>query len=127
MLFRTNSKHSRCSTASFLPARKHNSNPENLKHGSYQFIVSAGGSLWDGQLRNSGWNSSTAVKTEVKSDRWVADVTIPLKELGYTSIKKGDQIRANFVIIRHKPKMEISGWSSTALEGRSSLGVLEIK
>jgi len=101
--------------------------PKNLKHGSYQFIVSAGGSLWDGQLRNANWNSSTIVKTAIKSDRWVADVTIPLKELGYNSIKKGDQIRANFVIIRHKPKTEISGWSSTALEGRSSLGVLEIK
>lgn len=98
--------------------------PKNLKHGSYQFIVSAGGSLWDGQLRNQKWDSNATVKTEVKSDRWVADVAIPLKDLGYTKLAKGDKIRANFVVIRHKPKTEISGWSSTALEGRSSLGEL---
>lgn len=101
--------------------------PGNLKHGSYQFIVSAGGSLWDGQLRNSSWNSSTSVKTQLLADRWVADVIIPLKELGYNKIKKGDRIRANFVIIRHKPKLDVSGWSSTALEGRSSLGTLIVE
>ena len=95
--------------------------PGNPKDGSYQFIVSAGGGLWDGQLRSSEWNSTTTFKTTVKKDRWSADVVIPLKELGYNKITKGMILRANFVIIRNKLK-DISGWSSTALEGRSSLG-----
>ena len=100
---------------------------KNIKHGNYQFIVSTNGALWDGQMRNSDWNSDTKVKTELKSDRWIADVVIPMDQLGYTNIKKGDKIRANFVVIRNSPKTNVSGWSSTALEGRSSLGVLEVE
>ena len=53
-------------------------------------------------------------------------MVIPLKELGYHKITKGMIIRANFVIIRNKFK-DISGWSSTALEGRSSLGDLIVE
>lgn len=100
--------------------------PKMRKDGYYQFIISAGGGMYDGQLRNKTWNSSFTARTEVKNDRWTAWVTIPLKELGYERIRKGDRIQVNFASVRSKLK-EISSWTNGDIEGMDALGTLIVE
>ena len=100
--------------------------PEKRRDGHYQFIVSAGGGMWDYQMRNSQWNCSFNAKTKILPDKWVAHVTIPLQELGYPPIKKGDRIKVNFSRIRIRPR-EISSWTNGSLDGSSNFGILVVE
>ncbi len=100
-----------------------NAGPKNRKDGYYQFIVGAGGGIYDAKMRNYKWNCSFTAQASVKSDRWCADVKIPLHELGYDELKPGDTIRLNLGHVRQKP-YEISSWTDGSLEGQTSFGTI---
>ncbi len=97
--------------------------PEKRRDGHYQLIVSAGGGMWDYQMRNSEWNCSFTAETKILPDKWTAHVVIPLKELGYPAVKKGQRIKANFCRVRIRPR-EISSWTNGSLAGSSYFGTL---
>jgi hypothetical protein len=75
--------------------------PEKPEH-CYHFIVSASGALWDGELKGAGdrdasrWNSRAEVKVVKESNRWIAQIRIPLDDLGLSGTKAGRSLAANF-------------------------------
>jgi hypothetical protein len=75
--------------------------PDKPAH-CYHFIVSASGALWDGEMQgaygpgDSQWNSRAEVKTVRESNRWIAQIRIPLQDLGLSDAKVGRSLAANF-------------------------------
>jgi hypothetical protein len=75
--------------------------PEKPAH-CYHFIVSASGALWDGEMHgthdpsDSQWNSRAEVKVVRESNRWIAQMRIPLDDLGLSGAKAGQALAANF-------------------------------
>ena len=76
--------------------------PEKPAH-CYHFIISASGALWDGEtegrmgpatIRN--WNSGAEVKVVRENNRWIAQIRIPLNDLGLSGAKVGQSLAANF-------------------------------
>jgi hypothetical protein len=68
----------------------------------YHFIISASGALWDGETNgapgpaDSKWNSGAEVKTFRENNRWIAQIRIPLQDLGLSGAKVGQSLAANF-------------------------------
>jgi hypothetical protein len=75
--------------------------PEKPAH-CYHFIISASGALWDGEMHGthdpgaSQWNSRAEVKVVRESNRWIAQIRIPLDDLGLSGAKAGQALAANF-------------------------------
>ena len=65
----------------------------------YHFIISASGALWDGETKgdpesaDSKWNSGTEVKTFRENNRWIAQIRIPLQDLGRSARRSGSRWR----------------------------------
>ena len=69
---------------------------------AYHFIISASGALWDGEMHgryspgDSQWNSHAEVKVVREKNRWIAQIRIPLPDLGLSGAKMGQSLAANF-------------------------------
>jgi hypothetical protein len=66
-----------------------------------QYIVTAGGSLWDGRSNNGSdvnpsWNGSAICKIWKTSDQWVAQLFIPWSDLGIKNWYDAKNLRCNF-------------------------------
>jgi hypothetical protein len=84
----------------------------------YHFIISAGGALWDGETKgvpgpaDSKWNSGAEVKVLRESNRWIAQIRIPLNDLGLSGAKVGQSLAANFYRNRYCGKtVAYMAWS----------------
>jgi hypothetical protein len=68
----------------------------------YHFIISASGALWDGETKDalgpadSNWNSHAEVNVVREKNRWIAQIRIPLQDLGLSGAKAGQSLAANF-------------------------------
>jgi hypothetical protein len=87
----------------------------------YQFIVNARGTLWDGMrgsdefgLDTDRWDSRIEARTRVGVNEWVAEIRIPLADLGVTD-PAGKRFSANFYRDRALAgeAMQYSYWSPT--------------
>ncbi len=84
----------------------------------YHFIVSAGGALWDGERKDAAgpadanWNSHAQFKVVRENQRWVAQIRIPLEDLGLADAKVGQSLTGNFYRNRYcgQPVSEMA-WS----------------
>ncbi len=93
--------------------------PEKPAH-CYHFIISASGALWDGEMRGvqdpnaAQWNSRAEVKTRRENNRWIAQIRIPLRDLGLSGAKVGKSLAANFYRNRYcgQPVVYMA-WSPT--------------
>jgi hypothetical protein len=86
----------------------------------YHFIISASGALWDGETKgapgptDSQWNSHAEVKVLRESNRWIAQLRIPLPDLGLSGAKLGQSLAANFYRNRYCGKSVVyMAWSPT--------------
>ncbi len=84
----------------------------------YHFIISASGALWDGETKgaldpaDSKWNSGAEVKTFRENHRWIAQIRIPLNDLGVSGAKVGQSLAANFYRNRYCGKpVTYMAWS----------------
>ena len=91
--------------------------PEKPAH-CYHFIISASGALWDGETKDamdpadSKWNSGAEVKTFRENNRWIAQIRIPLSDLGLSGAKVGQSLAANFYRNRYCGKpVTYMAWS----------------
>lgn len=87
----------------------------------YQFIVNARGTLWDGFWGSDEfgpdhymWDSGFEAATRVGENEWVAEIRIPLQDLGVTE-PEGKRFSANFYRNRalEGQAMQYSYWSPT--------------
>jgi len=93
--------------------------PQKPAH-CYHFIISAGGALWDGETKgafgpaDSNWNSHAEVKVLRENNRWIAQIRIPLQDLGLSGAKLGQSLAANFYRNRYCGKpVSYMAWSPT--------------
>jgi len=74
-----------------------------------QYIVTAGGGLWDGgndtcALTDSAWNGTASCKVWKTPDRWVAQLFIPWSDLGVESWREAVNLKCNFYRTRKAGK-----------------------
>lgn len=94
--------------------------PANRKN-YYQFIINAKGQIWDARAEASkamtpevGWNSQAAATARLEPNRWVAELRIPLRDLGVSAPVAGKSIAVNFFRNRHCGSPVVySCWSPT--------------
>jgi hypothetical protein len=74
----------------------------NNRSKCYQWIVNAGGVIWDGSRGMNGepmvdekWNSRCEVKTKIESNRWIVEIRIPQQDLAITDTMEGKTIAMN--------------------------------
>jgi hypothetical protein len=75
-------------------------NPDMLGDAVYQIVVNAAGHFRDarggsGKPGSAEWNGDIEAKTSQAADRWIAEVRIPLKDLGIEGGSSGQMWRMN--------------------------------
>lgn len=75
-------------------------NPDMLGDAVYQIVVNAAGELKDargeaGKPGSDDWNGDIEVRTSQASDRWIAELRIPLADLGVSGSPEGRMWRMN--------------------------------
>jgi hypothetical protein len=100
-------------------------NPDMLGDAVYQIVINAAGELKDargegGKPGSDEWNGDIEVKTSQASDRWIAELRIPLADLGLTGAPEGGMWRMNlarndfagpFSGLETDNACEVSSWS----------------
>jgi len=93
-------------------------NPDDLGHGC-QFVVNVAGVLMDCRLIGKdvmevGWESGASAKVSRETNRWVADVTVPLAALGVDDVNFAGDMLLNLYRTRNAAKAgETFVWSPT--------------
>ena len=92
-------------------------NPYNSKGQWYQFVLHPMGLIkysyiWKFYTDNEkerNWQSNWIAKSSVESNRWIAEISIPLSEFEINEIKNGDKWRINF--LREIENKSTSTWT----------------
>lgn len=90
--------------------------PKDGKAGAayYQLIVNSKGVIYDGQAKDSSWESkaTVAAKVDKEGKKWTLEVAIPLASMGVKGSPKGQEWLANFGRDRQVTGMgENSAWA----------------